>query len=61
MLSSTDSLNNSSTKNAFGDKPSTRKSFEAALANKSASKLFNLGIEFMLNVENLFIKFHTSV
>jgi hypothetical protein len=61
MLSGTDGLNNSSTKNAFGDKPSVGKSFEATLANKSASELFNLGIEFMLNAENLFIKFHTSV
>jgi hypothetical protein len=61
MLSEKDGLNNNSTKNAFGDRPSAGKSFEMTLANKSASKLFNLGIEFMLNAENLFIKFHTSV
>jgi hypothetical protein len=61
MLYGTDGLNNSSTKNAFGDNLSVGKSFEATLANKSASKLFNLGLEFMLNAENLFIKFHSSV
>jgi hypothetical protein len=47
--------------NAFRDKPSVGKSFEVTLANKSASELFNLGIEFMLNATKLFIKFHTSV
>jgi hypothetical protein len=61
MLSQMDGLNNSSMENTFGDKPSAGKSFEATLANKSASELFNLGIEFMLNAENLIIKFHTSI
>ena len=42
------------------DKPSAERSFEATLANKSTSELFNLGIEFILKAENLFIKFHTS-
>ena len=60
MLSGTDGLNKISMENAFRDKPYVQKSFEATLANKSASELFNLGIEFMLNAENLFIKFHTS-
>ena len=60
MLSGMDGLNNSLTENAFRDKPSAGKSFVALLANKSTSELFNLGIEFMLNAENLFIKFHTS-
>jgi hypothetical protein len=60
MLSGTDGLNNSSTENVSRDKPSTGKSLEATLANRSASELFNLGIEFILKVENLFIKFHTS-
>ena len=48
MLSGIDGLNNSLTENAFGDRPSTIKSFEATLANKSASELFYIGIEFML-------------
>jgi hypothetical protein len=61
MLSGTDGLNKSLMGNAFRDNPFARKSFEATLANKSASELFNLGIEFMLNAENLFIKLHTSV
>ena len=61
MLSGMDDLNNNSTENAFEERPSVGKSFEATLANKSTSELFNLGIELMLNVENLFIKFHTSV
>jgi hypothetical protein len=60
MLSGTDGRNNRSTENASGDKPSAGKSLEATLANKSASTLFNLGIEFILKAENLFIKFHTS-
>ena len=60
MLSGTDGLNNSSMENASGDKPSAGKSLEATLANRSASELFNLGIEFILKEENLFVKFHTS-
>jgi hypothetical protein len=46
--------------NASGDKPLAGKSLEATLANRSALALFNLGIEFILKEENLFIKFHTS-
>ena len=52
MLSGTDGLNNSSMENASGDKPSAGKSLEATLANRSASELFNLGIEFILKEEN---------
>ena len=59
MLSGMDGRNSSSTENVSGDKPSAGRSLEATLANKSASELFNLGIEFMLKEENLFIKFHT--
>ena len=61
MLFEMDGLKNNSTKNAFGERPSAGKSLEVTLANKSALELFNLGIELMLNAENLFIKFHTSV
>jgi hypothetical protein len=53
MLSGTDGRNSSSTENASGDKPSAGRSLEVTLANKSASELFNLGIEFILKVENL--------
>ena len=60
MLFGMDGLNNNSMENAFGERPSAGKSFEVTLANKAASKLFNLGTELMLNAENLFIKFHTS-
>ena len=59
MLSKIDDLNNNSTENTFGERPSEGNNLEATLANKSASKLFNLGIELILNVENLFIRFHT--
>jgi hypothetical protein len=59
-LSETDGRNNSSTENAFGDKPSIGRSLEATLPSKSASTLFNLGMEFILKAENVFIKLHTS-
>jgi hypothetical protein len=59
MLLGMDVRNNSSTENAFGDKPTAGKSLKATLANRSASELFNLGIEFILKATNLFIKFHT--
>ena len=60
ILSGTDGQNNSSMKNAFGDKPYAGRSLEATLASRSASTLFNLGMEFILKAENLFIKLHTS-
>ena len=60
MLSGTNGRNNSLTKNVSRDKPSAGKSLEATLGNRSSSELFNLGIEFILKAENLFIKFHTS-
>jgi hypothetical protein len=60
ILSGIDGRNNSSTKNAFRDNPFVGRSLEATLASKSASALFNLGMEFILKVENLFIKLHTS-
>jgi hypothetical protein len=59
MLSGMDGLNNNSKENAFGDRPSAGRSLEATLSNKFASALFNLGMEFILKAENLFIKFHT--
>ena len=46
--------------NAFGDKPSAGRSLEATLASRSASTLFNIGMEFILKEENLFVKLHTS-
>jgi hypothetical protein len=61
MLSEIGSLNNNSIENALGERPSTDNSLEATLANKSASELPNLGMEFMLNAENFCIKLHTSV
>jgi hypothetical protein len=45
-LSGTDGRNNSSTENAFGDKPSAGRSLEATLSSRSASTLFILGMEF---------------
>jgi hypothetical protein len=60
ILSGTDGRNNSSMENAFGDKPSAGRSLEATLSSRSASVLFDLGMEFILKVENLFIKLHTS-
>jgi hypothetical protein len=60
ILSGIDGRNNSSMENAFGDKPSVGRSLEATLANKSALALFNLGMEFILKAENLFIRFHIS-
>jgi hypothetical protein len=60
MLSGTDGLKNNSIENAFEERPFAGKILEATLANKSASKLFNLGMDLMLNVENLCIRFHTS-
>jgi hypothetical protein len=59
IFSGTDGRNNSSTENAFGDKPSAGRSLEATLASRSASVLFDLGMEFILKAENLFIKVHT--
>jgi hypothetical protein len=61
MLSGIDGLNNNSIENALGERPSAGNSLEATLANKSASELLNLGMEFMLNAENFCIKLHTSV
>jgi len=60
ILSGTDGRNNSSTENAFGDNASAGRSLEATLASRSASALFNLGMEFILKAEKLFIKLHTS-
>jgi hypothetical protein len=60
ILSGIDGRNNSSTENALGDKPSAGRSLEATLASRSASVLLDLGMEFILKVENLFIKLHTS-
>ena len=60
-LSGIDGLNNNSIENEFGERPSAGKILEAMLANKSASKLLNLGMELMLNAEKFCIKFHTSV
>jgi hypothetical protein len=51
MLSGTDGLNNNSIENVFGERPSVGKSLEATLANKSASELFNLGMDLMLNAK----------
>jgi hypothetical protein len=59
ILSGTDGRNNSSMENAFGDRPSAGRSLEATLASKSASALLDLGMEFILKEENLFIKLHT--
>jgi hypothetical protein len=61
MLSRIDGMNNNSIENALGERPSAGYSLEATLANKSASKLLNLGMEFMLNDEKICIKLHTSV
>jgi hypothetical protein len=61
MLSGIDGLDNNSIENALQDKPSMGNNLESTLANKSASGLLNLGMEFMLNDENLCIKLHTSV
>jgi hypothetical protein len=60
ILSGIDGRNNSSTENAFGDKPSAGSSLEATLASRSASVLLDLGMKFILKAENLFIKLHTS-
>jgi hypothetical protein len=60
MLSGTDGRNKISTENAFGDKSSAGRSLEATLASRSASVLLDLGMEFILKAENLFIKLHTS-
>jgi hypothetical protein len=61
MLSGIDGLDNNSIENALEDKPSAGNNLESTLANKSTSGLLNLGMEFMLNAENLCIKLHTSV
>jgi hypothetical protein len=52
ILSGIDGLNNHSIEKALGEIPSASNSLEETLANKSASKLLNIGMEFMLNVEN---------
>jgi len=61
MLSGIDGLNNNSTKNVLGERPSTGNNFEATLANKSIFELLDLGMELMLKARNLCIKPHTSV
>jgi len=61
MLLEIDGLNNNSTENALGERPSAGNNFEATLANKSVSELLNLGMEFILKARNLCIKLHTSV
>jgi hypothetical protein len=48
ILSGIDGQNNSSTENAFGDKPSAGRSLEATLASRSASSLLDLGMKFLL-------------
>jgi len=53
ILSKINGLNNNTIENALGERPSTSNILEAPLANKSSSKLLNLGMEFMLNAENL--------
>jgi hypothetical protein len=53
MLSRINDLNKNSIENALGERPSTGNSLEATLANKSSSELLNIGMDFMLNVENL--------
>ena len=53
-------MNNNSMKNVFGERPSAGESLEATLASRSASVLLDLGMEFILKAENLFIKLHTS-
>jgi hypothetical protein len=60
ILLGTNGQNNSSTENAFGDKPSAGRSLEATLASRSASVLFDLGMEFILKEENFLIKLYTS-
>jgi hypothetical protein len=60
MLSKIDGLNNNSIENELGERPSTGNSLEVTLANKSTSKLFSLGMKFILNAENFCIKLHTS-
>jgi hypothetical protein len=61
MLSGINGLNNNSTENALGEKPSTCNNFEMTLANKSTSKLLDLRMELMLKVRKLHIKPHTLV
>ena len=61
MLSGIDGLNNNSIENELGERSYAGNSLEVTLANKSTSKLFSLGMEFMLNAENVCIKLHTSV
>jgi hypothetical protein len=51
IFSGMDGRNNSSTENAFGDKPSAGRSLEATLASRSASTLLDLGMEFILKAE----------
>ena len=51
MLSGINGLNNNSIKNTLGERPLVDNSLEETLANKSASELLYLGMEFMLNAE----------
>jgi hypothetical protein len=61
MLLGIDGLNNNSTENALGERPSTDNNLEAKLANKSTSELLDLGMEFILKARNLCTKLHTLV
>jgi hypothetical protein len=53
ILSGIDGLNNNSTENALGERPSESNNLEATLANKSTSELLDLEMELILKERNI--------